>query len=246
MKIEGASKNTKGWGRKQWLAAVLCVLMVGMLTRSLHGLYLEGDEICRVLQKKLERTPGKRMPCTRLTYLVEPVDWFALMAASGVLPGPVATSYQFDDDGELSRVETVNDGREIVYDCSVIGKMLMPVTNYEAWSSYAAFSALSKRSGPAEDARVVDEGGTGVSGLHTEVRVTSDNAFLANYVAETRANGGHLVRRIVHGSVSDTITDTSFEYDDDGNLISQRSAETAHPLTLVRQTDYTYGCWYDR
>ncbi|QDG53780.1 hypothetical protein FIV42_24465 [Persicimonas caeni] len=235
-----------GWSRQEWLALVLGVVMVGLMGRMAYKLYLEGDEICSALQKSLESAPGRRMPCTRLSYYAEPVDWLALVGSDGAIPAPVSADYSFDNHGSLVRVETDHgdDGDvDIVYECTLLGKMLMPFTNYDAWTSYGAITELSKGSQPADEAQLASEGETGVGGLHTELRVRRQEPFWVQYEAKTHANGGELVRRVVHGEVTRTLTDTSYEYDGGGDLISMRTVRVSHPNTFVRQTDYTYECW---
>lgn len=246
---QGVFKTTEEWGRREWTAAILCVVMVAMLTRSLYGLYLEGDAICMALQTKLERLPGERMPCTQNSYLAEPIDWLTVIGRDGKIPQPVASTYRFDDDGNLLHYESDHgsDGQpDVTYDCTVVGKVLMPVTNYQAWSSYGAMIELAKQSAPAPGRSATHEGSTGVKGLRTTLRVKNDEPLWVQYEARTHADGDRLVRRVVRGDTTRALTDTSFDYAANGDLISSRSTRVAHPNTSVRQTDYTYRCWDER
>ncbi len=219
--------------------------MLVLMGRMLADLYEEGDGICRQLQKGLERTPGKRMPCTKVSYYVEPIDLVAFVESGGQHVARVATNYRFDDNGDLARVESDlgDDGEvEIAYECSAVGKILMPLTNYDAWISYSMIQGLSKDAASARR-EVADEGNAGVSGLHTKLMAVGDSRFTISYQSETHGDGGQLVRRVVRGTLDGALTTTSYEYDGQGDMVSRQVVQIDHPNAFTRRTDYTYKCW---
>jgi hypothetical protein len=209
-------------------------------------LWQEGDKLCQALQQELEAVPSAQMPCSKTSYLIGPIDW-AVAAQTGGATQRSSTRYQFDDDGELYQVDTDrgDDGtNEVTYRCSAIGKILMPVTNYAAWSSYSTFEELAQGSAQMAE-RVPERDVTVVPGLRTRLRILGDPALSSFLIlkASTRDEDNRLQRRVVQGMTQGRLTVSDFEYDRQGNLRSRRQMSIYHPYTLSRQTDYTYQCW---
>jgi hypothetical protein len=244
--VEESSKDRGGLGRKELLAGALLLVMFALMGRMIYFVWREGDTMCQALQAQLEHIPSARMPCSKTSYPVGPVD-SATTQAAGAGTARSTVRYQFDDDGDLNRFDSDHgDGgaAEVTYRCSTLGKILMPITNFDAWSSFGAFEELA-RGGAPQVKRHTDDEGAGVPGLRTRLKVLGNPAMpsLLMVEASTRDEDDRLHRRVLQDVMSGRLTMSDYEYDASGNLRSSRQMFITHPHTSIRQTDYTYECW---
>ena len=233
--------------RKGLLAVFLCLVMLVLTGRMLLQLYEEGDKVCDALQARLANKPGERMPCTALSYPVAPYNRMAMSGAGGSALQTSSVAYRFSKAGDLRRVETDrnDDGAaDITYRCSILGKLLMPLTNYDAWLSYSTYESLARTAEPAQK-NLAKEGSAGVTGLHTRLTAVGDPRapYMLQLNSATRGADGRVLRQVAQGMKSGAFTVTRYEYDERGDLSSSWRTTVRHPYSYTRRTDYTYACW---
>lgn len=234
-------------GRKGLLALVLSVVMLVLVGRMLLQVYEEGDKICDALQAQMARKPGKRMPCREVSYPIAPFNPVAMTASDGDELRTNSVEYQFSDGGDLRSAQTDlgnDDTVDVSYDCSMLGKLLMPLVNYDAWIGYSTYEALAGTAKPAPS-NVAKEGSAGVSGFHTELTAVGDPSipWLLTFRATTRGEDGRLLQQVSRGAEPGNFTVTAYEYDAAGDLVSSRQTTVRPPYSFSRRTDYSYECW---
>ncbi|MFW6053512.1 MAG: hypothetical protein ACOC9J_01750, partial [Persicimonas sp.] len=133
---------------------------------------------------------------------------------------------------------------DITYDCSVLGKMLMPVTNYQAWSSFGASTVMAK-SGVMMDITSEETRVHAPNQLETKARLQAypSSGLVALYSAQTRNEEGQLLYRVDYSPTRRVLTYKQFDYDDSGDLRRVELSDIDRGQTNAHATEYTYGCW---
>lgn len=230
-----AQENTSGARKRRLVAAGLSVVMVVLVARALYTLYEEGDAICEALYVRVERLPGPRAPCTLTSY----DDRFTALVQ-------VRSTYAYDGEELASiNVDRGGDGDvDITYDCSVLGKMLMPMTNYQAWSSFGAATEMNKTSVmmdiASEETRV-----HAPNRLETRARLQTHPAtdLMMLFSSQTRNQAGQVLHRVDYAPHKRLLTYKQFDYDDLGDLRRIELSDITRAPSSAHVTEYAYECW---
>lgn len=211
------------------------MVMVVLVARALYTLYEEGDAMCQALYQQVDNLPGPRTPCTLTSY----DDMFTSLVQ-------VRSTYDYADDGLAHiSVDRGGDGDvDINYDCSVLGKMLMPVTNYQAWSSFGATTEMAK-SGVMMDITSEETRVHAPNQLETKAKLQAhpSSGLVALYSAQTRNDEGQLLYRVDYAPSRGVLTYKQFDYDASGDLRRVELSDIIRGQTNAHATEYTYECW---
>lgn len=232
--------------RKKLLAVALLVIMAVLVARALGSMYDEGDAICREIRASVRAVPSRQMPCSATSSVEADGNPFARRVL-GISARPIVRRYTYKASGALRRYTVDLDGdgsTDMAVDCSVPGKMLLPLTHYRMWSGSAAFQGLRAVSKPLEHhtVAIVDSPQFQV---RTKLEVLGLSAFggFAWPRATTRDRAGQLVRRASYRPLVSMWKIIDYAYDARGDLQTRRVTHIRPPYAVVQRTDYSYQCW---
>ena len=195
-------------------------------------LYDEGEAVCSRVEQSVLRPPGHGRPCR-------------ILHAGGESGRPVGMTHLEFGPGGLLEASFDNDGdgeSEEEIDCSVAGKILMPVTNTDRWLHIAADRQMTEEGGyaPVHYKRVGNQNREDEI-IHFRGYVGTQPVSLHRF--ERHDSRGRVVERRVQVSNSrEKSRVTHFSYDAKGRL--ERSRSHAHGVAegdadIVR---YEYAC----
>jgi hypothetical protein len=228
-------ENKAGLHKRRLLAAGLSVVMVVLVARALITLYEEGDAMCEALYQQVEKLPGPRAPCTLTAY----DDMHTALVE-------VRSTYDYAEGG-LAHISVDRGGDGDVdfnYDCSVLGKMLMPVTNYQAWSSFGATTEMAK-SGVMMEITSEKTRVHAPNQMETQANLQAHptSGLVAIFSAQTRNEEGQLLYRVDYAPSRGVLSYKQFDYDASGDLRRVELSEMVRGQTEAHATEYTYECW---
>lgn len=205
------------------------------MVRMLFELHEEGAVVCRAMEQRLDALPGARPPCSEVDHV----------AATGWTTSRITYEYA---DGELDSfaLDHRGDGEvEDRVDCSVLGKILAPLTNHALWSARVGFAGLSKDP-PRAETVLETRRPIGTTGASTQVRLRGFEGIPASAgIIELRSYDadGQLFEQVRKPLAGPEAFFLEYDYDDRGNFVSRRATVINYPETLTTVTRYSYACW---
>ncbi len=246
-RAKNTGKRPTSWDRKKLLATALLLIMVVLSARAVATLYDEGDTMCRDVQEGVTALPSRQPPCSAHTYLEGVRDPHALRYLGLGLHQEAAMRYEYGAGGRL-RHFTVDRHRRGVddtdLDCSFVGKILVPLTNFRAWSSSLGFRDLASRAALTHKHIMAQVESPGF-GVRTDLKLVGGAALedAGRLVAETRNFDGQLVQMAAYDPTIGQLRVARYDYDASGNLETTRVSYAQDSQVVVLRTDYTYECW---